>query len=138
VIPTIITQALTQSSVKLGNLSTTRDFNYVSDTVEGFIAIAENPSTVGKTLNIGSGTETSVREIAELIFDLAGKTPAIEIEEKRLRPEASEVDRLCASSELLTHLAGWKPEVPLREGLRRTIEWIGQNLQSYSTGNYVI
>ena len=65
VIPTIVTQALAQPSVKLGNLHTTRDFNFVSDTVEGFIAIAETPATIGKTLNIGSGTETSIRELIE-------------------------------------------------------------------------
>ena len=68
VIPTIITQALTQASVKLGNLSTTRDFNFVSDTVEGFIAIAETDAAIGQTLNIGSGTETSILKLTKMIF----------------------------------------------------------------------
>ena len=138
VIPTIITQALAQSSVKLGNLDSTRDFNYVSDTVEGFIAIAEAPATIGKTLNIGSGTETSIRELTEVIFDLIGTKSPIEIEEQRVRPAASEVDRLCANSLLLSQLTTWRSRIPLREGLTRTIEWIGQNLEAYSVGTYAI
>lgn len=138
VIPTIITQALAQSSVKLGNLHTTRDFNFVSDTVEGFIAIAETPATIGKTLNIGSGIETSIRELTEVIFELIGTTCRVDVEEIRRRPEASEVDRLCANSILLSELTTWRPRVPLREGLTRTIEWIGQNLGAYSIGSYAM
>lgn len=138
VIPTIVTQALAQSSVKLGSLHTTRDFNFVSDIVEGFIAIAETPATIGKTLNIGSGTETSIRELTEMIFDLIGSECPVEIEEQRLRPEASEVDRLCANSLLLHQLTGWKSTVPLREGLIQTIEWISRNLGKYPIGSYAI
>jgi len=138
VIPTIVTQALGQSSVKLGNLHTTRDFNFVSDTVEGFIAIAETPAVIGKTLNIGSGDETSIRELTEMIFDLIGTKCSVDIEEQRLRPEASEVDRLCANSLLLRQLTSWEPKVPLREGLAQTIEWIGRNLGTYSIGSYAI
>jgi len=138
VIPTIITQALAQSSVKLGNLHTTRDFNFVSDTVEGFIAIAEAPAATGKTLNIGSGAETSIRELTEAIFDLIGTKCSVDVEEQRLRPEASEVDRLCADSSLLRQLTSWEPKVPLREGLAQTVEWISQNLQTYSIGSYAI
>ncbi len=138
VIPTIITQALAQSSVKLGNVHTTRDFNYVSDIVEGFIAIAETPSTIGKTLNIGSGTEISIRELTEVIFELIGARCPVEIDELRLRPEASEVDRLCANSLLLSSLTNWRQTVALREGLTQTIEWIGKNLGTYSIGSYAI
>jgi NAD dependent epimerase/dehydratase len=138
VIPAIITQALARSSVKLGNLHTTRDFNFVSDVVEGFIAIAEAPATIGKTLNIGSGTETSIRELTEIIFELIGARCPVEVEEQRLRPEASEVNRLCANNLLLSQLTAWSPKVSLREGLARTIEWIGRNPGSYSIGNYAI
>jgi NAD dependent epimerase/dehydratase len=138
VIPTIITQALKQSTVNLGNLNATRDFNFVSDTVEAFLAIAESPAAIGKTLNIGSGIETPVGELAELIFDLAEMNPAVNIEEQRIRPEASEVDRLCANSRLLNQLTGWKPQIALRDGLKRTIEWIAQNLGNYSVGSYTI
>jgi NAD dependent epimerase/dehydratase len=138
VIPTIITQALAHSAVKLGNLDTTRDFNFVSDTAEAFIAIAETSATVGKTLNIGSGEETSVRELAGIIFELTGTRCAVEVEEERLRPEASEVERLGANSQLMRELTGWKPKVPLREGLARTIEWVGRNLGAYTIGSYSI
>ena len=138
VIPTIITQALAHSTVKLGNLYTTRDFNFVSDTVDGFIAIAESSAAVGKTLNIGSGEEISVRELAEAIFELTGTRCAVEVEQERLRPEASEVERLCANNQMISELTGWKPKVPLREGLARTIEWIGGNLASYTIGGYSI
>jgi NAD dependent epimerase/dehydratase len=138
VIPTIITQALTQSTVKLGNVQTSRDFNFVSDIVEGFIAIAGSPATIGKTLNIGSGTETSILELTELIFELIGTKRQLDIDALRIRPESSEVDRLCASNLLMNDLTKWKPTVSLRDGLTRTIEWIGQNLGTYSIGSYAI
>jgi NAD dependent epimerase/dehydratase len=138
VIPTIITQALAQPSLKLGNMHTTRDFNFVSDTVEGFIAIADAPAAIGKTLNIGSGTETSIRELTEVIFELIGTNCRVEIEDQRLRPEASEVERLCANNLLLSQLTGWRPKVLLREGLTQTIEWIAQNLETYAIGSYAI
>lgn len=138
VIPTIITQALAQSSVKLGSLHTTRDFNFVADIVEGFITIAETPATIGRTLNIGSGIETSIRELTEVIFDLIGAKCPVEIEQQRLRPETSEVDRLCADSLLLHQLTGWKSTVPLQEGLAQTIEWISRNLGKYPIGSYAI
>lgn len=138
VIPTIITQALAQSEVKLGSLDTTRDFNYVSDTVDGFIAIAESTAAVGQTLNIGTGVEISVREVAELIFDLTGGRRSVEVDEERLRPETSEVDRLCANSDALRQITGWSPKVPLKDGLAKTIEWISKHLGAYSVGSYSI
>jgi NAD dependent epimerase/dehydratase len=138
VIPTIITQALTQSSVNLGNIDTTRDFTFVSDSVEGFMDIAENPATIGKALNIGSGTETSIRELTEIIFDLIGMECPVHVDEQRLRPKASEVDRLCANTTLLRQLTSWEPKITLREGLTRTIDWVRNHLGSYSIGSYTI
>lgn len=138
VIPAIITQALAQSSVRLGNVHTTRDFNFVSDIVDGFIAIAESPATIGKTLNIGSGTETSIRELAEIIFELMGTKREVDLDEARVRPEASEVDRLCASSLLLRQLTTWTPRVPLRKGLTRAIEWISRNPGAHPVNSYII
>ena len=138
VIPTIITQALMQSTVKLGNLNTIRDFCYVSDTVEGFLAIAESPLTIGKTLNIGTGAETSIGKLAELILDLTGTKPDVNVEEQRIRPATSEVDRLCASSLLLTDLTGWKPQVLLQDGLKQTIAWITEHLETFFIGSYTI
>ena len=138
VIPTIVTQALAQSSVKLGNTNTIRDFTFVSDTVEGFIAIAENSATIGKTLNIGTGNQTTIRELTKFILGLMGVNCPVEIEKQRLRPEASEVDRLCADSSLLQRLTNWEPKVDLREGLIRTIDWVRNHLGSYSIGSYSI
>ncbi len=138
VIPTIITQALTQTSVKLGNLRSTRDFNFVSDTVEGFIAIAETDAAIGKTVNIGSGIEVSILDLSEMIFDLIGGNHTVDVEDLRMRPKASEVDRLCAQSNLLQQMTTWRPRVPLREGLEQTIEWIAQNLNQYSIGSYTV
>jgi NAD dependent epimerase/dehydratase len=138
VIPAIITQALSQSSIKLGNLNATRDFNFVSDTVEGFLAVAETPATIGKTLNFGSGTETPIGELAETILDLIGKRCPIHVEEARLRPESSEVERLCADSRLLSDITGWKSRISLREGLARTIDWMERNLDTYPIGIYAV
>lgn len=138
VIPAIVTQTLAHPSVNLGNLHTTRDFTFVSDIVEGFIAIAENPATIGKALNIGSGIQTSIRELTEMIFDLIGVERPVEVDEQRLRPKASEVDHLCADSMLLRQLTGWSPKVTLREGLTLTIDWVRNHLRTYSIGGYSI
>jgi NAD dependent epimerase/dehydratase len=138
VIPTIISQILANSSVRLGNLHSTRDFNFVTDTAEAFLAIAESSETIGRSLNIGSGTETSIHQLAELIFDLTGTRLDIHIEEVRVRPETSEVDRLCANSDLLRQLTGWEPIISLREGLARTIDWISQHLEDFAVGSYAI
>jgi NAD dependent epimerase/dehydratase len=138
VIPTIITQVLARSAVKLGNLDTTRDFNFVSDTVDGFIAIAECSATDGKTLNIGSGREILVRDLVEMVFELTGANCSVEVEEQRLRPKTSEVEHLCANSAALNQLTGWRAKVPLREGLARTIEWISGNLEAYAIGSYSV
>ena len=138
VIPTIISQALVQSSVKLGNLNATRDFNFVPDTVEGFLAVAETSAAIGKTLNFGSGIEISIHALAATIFDLLGKKCAIQVEETRLRPETSEVERLCADSRSLSEITGWKSKIPLREGLARTIDWIERNINTYAIGTYAV
>jgi NAD dependent epimerase/dehydratase len=138
VIPTIITQCLKGDTVKLGNLRPTRDLNYVSDTVEGFIAAATAPKAVGSTFNLGSGREISVGELAELIGKLAGRSVKVVNETERDRPEGSEVERLLAANDHARDLLGWKPEVSLEEGLRRTIEWFGSNLDRYRSGTYVL
>jgi NAD dependent epimerase/dehydratase len=138
VIPTIVTQALTQSSVSLGNINPIRDFTFVSDTVDGFIAIAENANTIGKVLNVGSGTQTSIQELTEIIFNLLGVACPVEVDKQRLRPEASEVDHLCADSALLRRLTRWEPKIMLEEGLTRTVDWTRTHLGSYAIGSYSI
>jgi NAD dependent epimerase/dehydratase len=138
VIPTIITQCLKGDAVRLGNLHPTRDLNYVSDTVEGFIAAAGAPGALGGTFNIGCGREISVGALAELIGQLAGRPMSVVNEPERKRPEGSEVERLLAANERARDMLGWTPKVSLEDGLRRTIEWFGSNLHLYRSGTYVL
>jgi dTDP-glucose 4,6-dehydratase len=138
VIPTIITQALSESEIRLGNLQPTRDLNYVADTVEGFIKSAETPASIGATINIGSGKEISIGDLAALILKIIGRDVPIREESDRLRPANSEVERLCADNAKAISLIGWEPKHSLREGLEKTIEWIEKNNDRFRTGVYVI
>lgn len=136
VIPTIITQALTQDVINLGALDSRRDLTYITDTVDGFLKIAQTPGVAGRTFNLGTGTDISIRDLTQTILELVGKTLPIEIDPTRLRPEKSEVQRLLADSTLAkTHL-GWQPQIPLRDGLRQTIQWYTQNLHRYEPETY--
>ena len=138
VIPTIITQALNGSEIRLGNLEPTRDLNFVADTVEGFIKAAETPKAIGETINLGSGREISIRDLAALILKLMNRDLPIALEGARVRPENSEVDRLCADSRKGQSILGWTPKYSLEDGLTATIEWIRENSERYRTGIYVI
>jgi len=138
VIPTIITQiAQGARSIKLGALSPTRDFNFVQDTVRGFIAVAESDQSVGEVINIGSNFEISIGETAHLIAELMGVQLQIETDEVRLRPEKSEVERLWADNSKAKNLLGWQPAYGGREGFKRglseTIAWFSkpENLMQY-------
>jgi|SRR5215211_3764638 len=137
VIPTIITQALAGETVKLGSLHPRRDLTFVTDTAAGFIAAAEAPATVGETVQLGTGSDVSVGEIVDVIGDLLDRELAVEVEEPRIRPHASEVERLLSDPARMRELTGWTPEVDLREGLRRTIAWIEENLARYPVDHYV-
>jgi dTDP-glucose 4,6-dehydratase len=138
VIPTIINQALTQEKVCLGNINPTRDYTYVTDTVEAFIRIAESDDTLGKTFNVGSNLEISIGSLAEKILELTGRDIKIIQDEKRMRPEKSEVERLLADNTAARKTFGWEPNIPLKDGLQQTIDWISNHLDRYKTGNYVI
>lgn len=138
VIPTIITQVLSGKVIRLGNLSATRDMNYVANTVEGFIRAAECDAAVGRTINVGSGQEISVGDLARRIAALAGREITIETEDERLRPEQSEVERLLADNRLAREVLGWKPIVEFGEGLNRTIAWFEANLSRYRPGEYSV
>jgi NAD dependent epimerase/dehydratase len=137
VIPTIVTQVLTGEVVRLGALHPTRDFNYVANTVDGFIAAAESPRAVGETVNLGTNREISIGDLATLIERLAGKPLRIETEEQRMRPKASEVERLLADVSKAKDLLDWTPRIGLEEGLETTIAWIAGNLQRYRPESYV-
>ena len=137
-IPTIVTQALTEPKICLGNLAPTRDLNYVSDTVAGFIKAAETPNAVGEVINLGSGTDISIGDLAALILQLLGKDIPIVTDNERIRPENSEVERLCGDSSKARKLLGWTPRYSLAEGLKPTIEWIRENNERYRRGAYII
>lgn len=138
VIPAIITQCLAGDTVKLGNLTPTRDLNYVANTVDGFMQAAMIPEAIGQTINLGSGREISIGDLAQLIAELVGKPIDIVNQEKRMRPEQSEVDRLLADNSLAQELLGWQPKVSLEQGLAKTIEWLQQNLERYRPDVYVL
>ncbi len=136
VIPTIITQVLSGERVRLGNLTPTRDLNFVEDTVAGFIKVAESPDSVGEVINIGSGKEISIGDLAKKIMNLMGKPVEIIGESQRIRPERSEVERLLCDNAKARKLIGWSPSVSLDEGLSRTIDWIKANLHLYKPEIY--
>lgn len=138
VIPTIITQALVQDEIRLGNFDSTRDFTFVGDTVNAFILAAEADAAIGKTLNVGSNYEISIGDIARKVIDLVGRDVTLAQEPQRLRPTKSEVQRLWADNQLAMQTIGWTPTIGLDEGLRRTIAWIGRNLERYHIGEYTV
>ena len=138
VIPTIIAQCLEGQSVRLGSLHPTRDLNYVANTVEGFVLAATEPEAVGKTINLGSGREISVGDLAQLIARLIGCEISVHTDDSRIRPENSEVERLLAANSLAKQLLGWNPQVTLEEGLHYTIDWMRTSLDRYRSGVYVV
>ena len=138
VIPTIITQALAGASVALGNVAPTRDFTFVSDTVEAFVAIADCSGAVGRVVNVGSGQEIAISALAERIEALLDRPAPIERDPERVRPASSEVERLCADSSLAHELFGWAPTVSFDDGVRATAGWIAENLDRYRVGIYTV
>lgn len=136
VIPTVITQALTQDVINLGNLEAKRDFSYLDDTVDGFIKAAEAEGVQGETFNLGTGTEISIGELAKQIVELVGRPVQIAVDAERLRPEASEVMRLLSDNSKARQLLGWQPQTTLSDGLAQTIAWIAAHLDFYRVGTY--
>lgn len=139
IIPTIISQiASGKRLIKVGDLSPTRDFNFVADTCRGFIALAETPGIEGMDINIATGTEVSMADTLALIARLMEADVTYEVDSARLRPSKSEVRRLCGDNTLITSLTGWHPRVSLQEGLARTIAWFTDpaNLAKYKTDIY--
>jgi NAD dependent epimerase/dehydratase len=150
VIPTIICQALTCKTIKLGTVDVTRDYTFVKDIVAGFIKAAESDKTIGETINLGSGKEISIKELAEKIVtiinrDSKAKTKGnekekitIEHDKNRIRPEKSEVRRLLADNSKAKKILGWKPQYSLEEGLEQTIAWIAENIKEYKPETYTL
>lgn len=138
-IPTVITQiASGKKTIKVGDLSPTRDFNYVADTVAGFLAIAGSDDTVGKEINIATGRDVSMRETLDTIIGIMGADVEIITDIQRIRPKNSEVMRLCGDNTLIRKLTGWEPRHTLEQGLRATVEWFTErdNLKKYKSDIY--
>jgi NAD dependent epimerase/dehydratase len=138
VIPTIVSQALAGDTLRLGSLEPRRDLTFVSDTVDGFVRAASSPSTVGRTVQLGTNRDVSVGEIVERVGEILGRELNVEQDADRVRPPDSEVMRLISSPRLAQELMGWSPQVELEEGLRRTIEWIASSRERFRTEHYVI
>lgn len=136
VIPTIISQALAGGAVKLGSLTPTRDLCYVGDTAQGVIRVCESDAAIGEVINIGTGHEISIGDLAHKIFALIGREPEILLDQQRVRPGNSEVMRLIADRSKAKRLLGWEPLVSLEEGLGNTIEWIRANPEFFAVGEY--
>lgn len=139
VIPTIITQLLSGSKeVKLGSIHPTRDLNYVQDICRGFLALGRCDEAVGREVNIGSGQEISIGGLAKTIISIINPKAKIVSEDLRKRPEKSEVERLICNNSLIHKLTGWKPEVSLKDGLIKTIDWFkkAENCNKYKWDIY--
>lgn len=137
VIPTIISQILSgETKIKLGSLTPTRDFNYVKDTAEAFVKIAESDRTIGEVINAGSNYEISIGDTAKKIIQLIGKDVNIICDDERIRPENSEVNRLWADNSKIKQLTEWRPKYSIEDGLKETIEWIKNNMQYFKTHIY--
>lgn len=139
IIPTIITQLLAgKDEIELGSLTPTRDFNYVKDTVNGFIQIAKSEKTIGEEINIATQKEISIGQLAEELVRQINPKAKIVCDEQRLRPEKSEVNRLLGSNEKIKKLTDWRPNYTFRQGLAETIEFFKNNLDQYKTDIYNI
>lgn len=138
VIPTILSQAIAGMTLRLGTLETTRDFTYVADTAAGFVAVAASDAAIGEVVNLGSGSEVSIREIVRLAGEIVGRELDVESDDQRVRPKASEVSRLHSDSSKAAKLAGWRPQVPLEEGMRRTADWIREHIDLYRPREYAV
>lgn len=137
VIPTIISQILAgKKEIKLGSLTPTRDFNFVKDTAEAFVKVAESDKTIGEVINAGSNYEISIGDTVKKIIDIIGKDVKILCDEERIRPEKSEVNRLWADNTKIKELTDWAPKYSIDEGLAETVDWIKENMKHYKPDIY--
>lgn len=134
VIPTIINQALSKTDeIKLGKITTTRDFNFVKDTIRGIKAFLGNKNTIGETINLGTNSEVTIKDLVNIVSEISGKKIKIICDADRLRPERSEVDRLRASNKKAEEILSWSPEYSLKQGLEITYDWYKEYSKSKLT-----
>lgn len=138
IIPTIISQALASDVLQLGSLDPRRDLTFVLDTADAMIRAAFTPATLGRTIQLGTGHDVSVREIVTMVGELLGRELTVELDAQRVRPPASEVMRLVSHPALAREVMGWEPTVSLREGLSRTITWVSSNAARYRADEYAV
>ena len=131
VIPTIIKQALSSENIKLGNISAKRDFNFVTDTVDGMIALGLCTKAIGQEVNIGSGVNWSIEEIINFVGKICSKKLKVVSENDRVRPEKSEVNELLCDNSKITSLTSWKPKINIESGLEKTVNWIADNKKMF-------
>ncbi len=136
VIPTIILQALEFESIRLGDTSTERDFNFVEDTVRGIVEAGFCDKLLGEEVNIGSGVSYKISDVVRIVGDILGKNVKIELDEKRLRPPKSEVRVLLCSAEKIKRFTNWRPQVSFEEGLKKTVNWFSENKKKYKVDIY--
>ncbi len=137
VIPTIMSQVIAgKEEIKLGALSPLRDFNYVKDTAEAFIKIAESDKTIGEVINAASNSEISIGDLANKIFKISGRDIKVICDEERIRPEKSEVNRLFGDNKKILELTDWKPDYSLDKGLEETYRWIEKNINRFKVDIY--
>ena len=139
VIPTIITQALASApQIALGSLHPSRDYTYVYDIVNALVKAAESQDSIGETINIGSNFEISIGDIVKKVQSITGTSKEILLDDKRIRPEKSEVERLWCDNTKAKQLLGWEPKIDFDEGLQKTIQWISNNMNLYKPDIYRI
>ncbi|MFB7663056.1 SDR family NAD(P)-dependent oxidoreductase [Kitasatospora sp. NPDC056138] len=139
VIPTILAQLHSGArEIRLGSLTPTRDFTYATDTAEGFLAAAVADRALGEVLNLGTGTEISIGDLARSLIAASGKDAEVVVDPGRLRPTGSEVERLLSDNTKARTLTGWQPRVTLEEGLAATSRWIADNLAAFAPGRYQV
>ncbi|MFE1953664.1 GDP-mannose 4,6-dehydratase [Streptomyces sp. NPDC059524] len=139
VIPTILAQLHAGArQIKLGSLTPTRDFTYVTDTARGFLALAGCDRALGHSVNLGTGQEIAIGDLAKALIVASGRDAEIVVDQSRLRPAGSEVQRLLSDNSRARDWAGWEPQVSLDEGLRRTSDWIADKLQLFTADRYQV
>jgi NAD dependent epimerase/dehydratase len=138
IIPTIISQALAGSTLRLGSLTPRRDLTFAADTAAGFVAAATAEDAVGRTIQLGANHDVSVGDLVRLVGEVLGRELTVETDPRRVRPEASEVVRLISGPFLAEEVLGWRAEVPLHDGLAQTIAWMERNAERYRASDYVI
>ena len=139
VIPTIISQLLAnKKEIFLGNIFSSRDFNYVTDTVTAMIKLISCPKAFGKVVNVGTGKDWTILETTKILMEISEKKASIITDKKRIRPPKSEVNRLIADNSLLKEITDWKQKVSFKNGLKKTINWIKKNEKLFQSGSYKI